>query len=257
MKVFVCGAAGWTGRAVLSGLTSRHEVCAFDHDATAWEQWTDIDGPPPSQVKIVHGDIADFDTVDRCVSRADAVIHLAVCFPSHDANASARDDLPFLVNLKGLWNTLESSRRHGVCRVVHVGSCQTVHPRGVFFDSEVRRTDGHLYAVCKRLQEEMCRQYYEAHRLSIVVLRPDYVVDSRLGIGRFREPLGPECRQPNAGWVCRHDLAKACRLAIENTTIDFEVLHVVSTAGADRTCNVARTREVLGLEFCGRLDRFR
>ena len=90
-----------------------------------------------------------------------------------------------------------------------------------------------------------------------VVFRPDYIVDSRLGIGRFRDPLGEDNEQLQAGWVCRHDLAAACRLAIEKKGIDFEVLHVVGTANAEKTCNVARTREVLGLEFSGQLDHYR
>ena len=35
--------------------------------------------------------------------------------------------------------------------------------RSVFFDEDVRRPDCGLYPVHKRLQEEMCRQFYEGH----------------------------------------------------------------------------------------------
>ena len=257
MKILVCGAAGWTGRAVLADLQGRHQIRGFDRDDVSWRTWEDIDGPAPAGVECVHGDIADFDSVDRAVEGVDAVIHLAVSFPDNDADKAARDETPFLVNLKGLWNVLEASRCHGIRRVVHMGSCHTVHPTGIFYSADVRRPDGHLYAVCKRLQEEMCRQFFAAQRLSIVVLRPDYIVDSRLGIGRNREPLGADCQHRESGWVCRHDLAVACRLAIENQQLEFEVLHVVGTAGADKTCNVARTRELLGLEFRGELDHYR
>jgi hypothetical protein len=65
-----------------------------------------------------------------------------------------------------------------------VGSCETVHPRGLFFTSEVRRPGGGLYALTKRLQEEMCRSFHDAYGMRIIVLRPDYIVDSRLGLGR-------------------------------------------------------------------------
>jgi len=51
---------------------------------------------------------------------------------------------------------LEASRVLGLERVVHIGSCQTVHPSGEFYSESVRRPDGTLYAVTKRLQEEMC-----------------------------------------------------------------------------------------------------
>jgi hypothetical protein len=30
----------------------------------------------------------------------------------------------------------------------------------------------------------MCRQFSEAHGLAVLVLRPDYIVDLELGIGR-------------------------------------------------------------------------
>jgi len=35
------------------------------------------------------------------------------------------------------------------------------------------------------------------------------------------------------------------------------VLHVVGTPEADTTCNTARGREVLGLEYKGNLDQYR
>ena len=99
------------------------------------------------------------------------------------------DQKAFLVNLKGLWNVLESARQRGIERVVHIGSCMTVHPKGIFFSAEIRSTEGDLYGICKRLQEEMCRQFHDASGMKTIVLRPDYIVDSRLGIGRHREEL--------------------------------------------------------------------
>jgi len=142
-------------------------------------------------------------------------------------------------------------------RVVHVGSCQTVHPKGIFFSSEVRRPDGALYAICKRLQEEMCRQFHEAHGQRIIVLRPDYIVDSKLGIGWAKEKLGPDGNRCRIGWVCRHDFAEACRLALEQDHIAFDIFHIVGTPEAEKTCNVARSREVLGLVYKGNLEKYR
>lgn len=158
----------------------------------------------------------------------------------------------WLVNLKGLWNVLDAAQRtDSVQRVVHLGSCHSRHPNVPFFSAEVRRPDGALYAITKRLQEEMCRQFYDAHGLRTIVLRPDCIMDCELGIGRFKEKLpGPFTGED--GWVDRHDLAEAVRLAIiSETAPDFDVLHTVHTSAAgmpppDDTCNTARTREVLG-----------
>ena len=99
----------------------------------------------------------------------------------------------------------------------------------------------------------MCRQFHDAFGMKTIVLRPDYIVDSRLGIGRHREELKGKYRN---GWVCRHDLAEACRLSIESS-IDHDILHVVGTPEARKTCNVERTEKLLGLKFKGNLEQYR
>lgn len=251
MKIVVFGAAGWLGRAILSASVNRAEIRAFDRGPEAWEEWRDLDGDWTAG-EVIHGDISDFGTVAGVVAGMDAVIHTAVFYPRMDVE---HDPRPFLVNLKGLWNVLEAARRESIERVVHVGSCMTIHPRGLFFDADVRSTEGDLYGICKRLQEEMCRQFHDAFGMSTIVLRPDYIVDSRLGIGRHREQLGPETHPWRLGWVCRHDLAEACLLAAEKPNLGHEVLHIAP--GAERYCNVERARQVLGLEFQGDLERFR
>ena len=255
MKVVVFGAAGWVGRAILANLAGRHEVRAVDLSPEAWDSWKDVDGDWHGG-EMIHGDIADYGAVDRAVEGMDAVIHATVYASRAPGAYGVDDEQPFLVNLKGLWNVLEAARQRQIRRVVHVGSCQVVHPEGVFFSAEVRRPDGSLYAVTKRLQEEMCRQYYEAFGLSIVVLRPCSIVDSRLGIGKSRGKLGPEGSGWSSGWVCRHDLAEACRLAMEKEDIEFDVLHTAGTTEAEESCNVRRSVEVLGLEYQGDLEQW-
>jgi hypothetical protein len=100
----------------------------------------------------------------------------------------------------------------------------------------------------------MCRQFHDAHGMRTIVLRPDYIVDSRAGIGRSREDLRGKYRN---GWVCRHDLAEACRLAVESTTIDHDIFHIVGTPEGEQTCNVERSRSILGLRYRGDLERYR
>jgi nucleoside-diphosphate-sugar epimerase len=252
MKVVVFGAAGWLGRAILQNFRGRHAVRAFDAGPDAWAAWQDIDGDW-TDGETVHGDLTEYGTVDRAIEGMDGIVHAAV----YNGPYGPDDTAPFLVNLKGLWNALESARQRGVRRVVHIGSCQTVHPEGVFFSAGVRRPDAGLYAVTKRLQEEMCRQFHDAFKLSIIVLRPDYIVDSRLGIGRARERLGRDGQPYRNGWVCRHDLAEACHLALTTQTVDFDILHIVGTPEADRTCNVSRSRDVLGLVYRGDLEQYK
>jgi hypothetical protein len=78
-----------------------------------------------------------------------------------------------------------------------------------------------------------------------------------MGWGWHREKLGAGGRRLERGWVCRHDLAEACRLALETRAVDFDIFHIVGTPEAEQTCNVARSREVLGLRYRGNLEQYR
>ena len=212
----------------------------------AWKQ-----GGPWTGGEIILGDIAAYHRVDQALDSMDAIIHAAVYFGAHD-----NDDLgPFQINLKGLWNVLEAARYRQLNRIVHIGSCHVEHPNGTFFTADVRRPDGSLYAVSKRLQEEMCRQFHDAYGQSIVVLRPCSIMDSRRGLSKGGGKLGPGSWSEN--WVCRHDLAEACRLGIETEGLGLEILHMAGTTEAEAHCNGARSREARGLEFRGDLDQFR
>ena len=243
MKVAVLGAAGWVGRALLEDFAGRHQVRAFDYSPEAWSVYRQFDGDWEGEK--VYGDIADFHTVDSALEGMEGVVNLAAYFGSEDP---PEDDVkPFLINLKGMWNVLESARRRKLRRVVHMGSCVVQHPDGVFLSSEVRSKEGSLYGISKRLQEEMCRQFHDAYGLRIIVFRPCSIGDSRLGISREGSPA-----RGGVSWVCRHDLAQACHLALMSDTVDFDIMHTASHPDADQYCNVARSREVLGLSYEGR-----
>src|SRR5207237_5549022 len=98
----------------------------------AWQEWADVDGNAWAGERR-YGDIAEFAAVHAATKGMDGVLHLAAYFGQGEEDA-----LPWLVNLKGLWNVLESARRRGVRHVVHVGSRETVHPNGVFFERDMR-----------------------------------------------------------------------------------------------------------------------
>ena len=184
MKVAVFGAAGWVGRAVLENFAGKHEVRAFEINPAAWDVYRDIDGEWEGEK--VYGDIADFHAVDKALEGLDGVVHLTAYFGGE--KPPEEDEKPFLVNVKGLWNVLESARQRELVRVVHMGSCQVEHPDGIFFSADIRRPDASLYAVGKRLQEELCRQYHDAYAQRIIVFRPASIIDTRSNTGRDGQP---------------------------------------------------------------------
>ena len=250
MKILVIGAAGWQGRALLANLVGRHTVRAFDQSMDAWNVWADVDGEWDGE--RLSGDIADFDAVHAATDGMDGIIHLAAYFGNKD-----NDPLPWMINVKGIFNVLESARRRSIEHVVHMGSCQVAHPDGkTFFTADVRRPDATVYGLTKRLQEETCRAFHANYGMRIIVLRPALIVDTRIALTRDRKKLGPDGWAATKDCVCRHDLAEACRLAVESDSIDFDIFHIVGAPEAEKTCDVARSREVLGLEYKGNLEKY-
>ena len=269
MRVLVCGASGFAGEAVATELLRRgHTVRGFDvappphssHDGCCWRR----------------GALTDHGAVAAAVAGMDAVVDAAKCGASSSAMPGRRPDQshgysvldagPWVTHLQGLWNILDAASHSPSCRrVVHVGSCQAVWPKGGAavrrFTEDVRSPEGDIYGLTKRLQEELCQSYNQAHGLPIIVLRASSILDSFAGLSRNGALPADQAarlrqRHPDELFssqsVCRWDLAAACSAACELPVgaEDFAVLHAVNECRVSlASCNVVRKVAVLGVRF--------
>jgi nucleoside-diphosphate-sugar epimerase len=188
--VALFGAAGFVGRAMVSALLDAgYAVRALDLSEESWFSHTahgrvraerGLPHHPRAHdhLELLYGDISDQVVVEKVMRGCCACVHTTVFFPQQVgrpgqhagvtfADAGSTADQTWLVNLKGLWNVLDAATRFGLRRIVHVGSAPTVHPGSsehtpgtVKMTADVRRPDGSLYAIQKRMQEEMCRGFY-------------------------------------------------------------------------------------------------
>ncbi|WP_404349583.1 dTDP-glucose 4,6-dehydratase [Phycicoccus jejuensis] len=120
MKVLVTGGAGFIG----SNFVHRTLATRPDADVTVLDLMTyagstaSLEGTL-DRVRLVEGDVADADLVDRLVGECDLVVHFAA--ESHNDN-SLEDPSPFVrTNLVGTFTLLEAVRRHGV-RYHHIST---------------------------------------------------------------------------------------------------------------------------------------
>ncbi len=141
MRLLVTGGAGFIGANFVHATVREHP----DDDVTVLDAVTYAGSreslqPVENAIRVVEGDIADTDLVDRLVAETDAVVHFAA--ETHVDNALA-DPKPFLhSNVIGTFSILEAVRRHGV-RLHHVSTDEVYGD--LDFDESVRFTESTPY----------------------------------------------------------------------------------------------------------------
>ncbi len=234
MRVLITGGLGWTAAAIIAELEKAgHQVLLFDLPAAA-----KINAHPHRAV--LHGDVADYRAVRAAVGQAEGLVHLAVA-----TGAGAQDPrTSFRVNVEGTYNLFEAARSTGVSRLVAMSEAP-VHIDGAG-GQEWQSSPGqdHLYDLTKRLQEEIARDFCATYNMTATVLRPGHIVDGRTGVDPRGRPL-TELSYCKGGWICRHDLARACRGALETATTGFSALPVIGARPGYQRFDVARTERLL------------
>nr|MBA3605235.1 dTDP-glucose 4,6-dehydratase [Acidimicrobiia bacterium] len=118
--LLVTGGAGFIGSNFVRHVLAHTEqtVTVLDKLTYAGDRAT-LDGLPTARMRLVEGDIADAELVDRLVGEHRCLVHFAA--ESHNDN-SLRDPWPFVhTNLVGTYVLLEAVRRHGA-RYHHIST---------------------------------------------------------------------------------------------------------------------------------------
>lgn len=174
MKIIIFGASGKTGMEIVKqALAQGLEVCAFVRDLSKMT----IKDP---KLQVVKGDILDFDSVDRTVSEADAVL------------LALGSDKPILA--KGTENIISAMERHGVKRLIVESSYpMSGSPEGMQFLKGAGMTEDQI-AMVKPAIDDKIKQESEvaASGLDWIIVRPlilsdgektgNYRVDEKLDI---------------------------------------------------------------------------
>jgi len=171
-KILVIGGAGFIGSHVVDQLTKEDvkEIIVYDNFMRGT-----VDNLEQSlkdkRVRIfeIGGDILHLDILNKAISEADYVIHLAAlwllqCFDYPRA--------AFEVNIRGTFNVLEACRDKKIKRLIYSSSAS------VYGDAvEIPMTEAHpfnnvtFYGATKIAGEQMCRAFYNRYGLPYVGLR--------------------------------------------------------------------------------------
>ncbi|WP_403020136.1 NAD-dependent epimerase/dehydratase family protein [Salinibacterium sp. GXW1014] len=163
MRVLVTGASGALGGDVAKALlTAGHDVRTFQR------RHPGIDG-----VEDVLGSVTDAASRDRATEGMDAVVHLAAKV------SMAGDPAEFVtVNVEGTRGLLDSARRAGVSRFVHVSSPSVAHAGDAIMGEGAEPADperAHGDYARTKARGELIALAADAPGFAVIVVRPHLV----------------------------------------------------------------------------------
>lgn len=174
-KILITGGAGFIGSALAKILIPNNKIIIFDNFSRDSLQQRNMGDN--ENLKIIHGDICDFDAVKKAVEGVDYIIHCAGVAGIQTVCLSPTNTMR--VNMMGSYNLLEAaSQVEGIKRVVCFSTSEVFG--GMAFSSteadrsvigaagEARWT----YAVSKLAEEHMAIAYWKEKKLPTTVLRP-------------------------------------------------------------------------------------
>lgn len=167
-KVLVTGGAGFVGSHLVKRLVEDGaRVTVLDDMSMGREE--NLGGIGGELCQIVVASVTDREMVNKLVSEAEVVFHLA----ARNIIASTRNPgEDFSTNIGGTLNVLLAAREAGVKRVIYASSASVYgnpHHVPVCEDDPVRFLSP--YAVSKFAGEAYCQVFYKSYELPITIMR--------------------------------------------------------------------------------------
>jgi nucleoside-diphosphate-sugar epimerase len=211
MRILVTGSSGHLGEALVRVLGDEgHEVIGLDILAS------------PSTAAV--GSIADRDTVRRCVTGVDAVLHAATL---HKPHVGSHERAEFVdTNIAGTLNLLEEAVAAGVGRFVFTSTTSTfgralapaAGEPAAWITEDVTPIPRNIYGVTKTAAEDLCELVSRDHGLPCLILRTSRFFpepDDRDEIRDGYDDLNMKVNELLHRRVDVEDVVSAHRLALE------------------------------------------
>jgi len=168
MRVLVTGGAGFIGSHLVDALLEQgHDVVVLDNFSSGKK---DNLAHVADKIQIIEGDIRDFETVNKACQNVNIVFHEAAVA---SVPRSLEEPQLFIdVNITGMHNVLEASRKAGVKRVIFASS-SSVYGDNQNMPLKETETGTRLspYAISKYTGEDLCKFFWKQYGMETVILR--------------------------------------------------------------------------------------
>ena len=174
-KIFITGGAGFISNNIISKLIDNNEVTVFDNFSR--DSLSNSDVVTNSNLKIINGDVLDFDNLVKSLVDIDVVIHMAAIV---GINTVLKNSVKTIdVNIIGTKNVLQAAHINSIKNKFINFSTSEIFGNYAFKPDEkssaVSGTAGEArwgYAVSKLAGEHLTQAYYREYKLPTVTVRP-------------------------------------------------------------------------------------
>jgi len=231
-KVLVTGGAGFIGSMLVRKLLSmNYHVTVLDDLSTGL-----IENLPKSdKLKLIEGDVRDFDLVSRIIRDHPYVMHLA-----------AQAFIPFSyqmplqvaeVNALGSINILTACKDSKIKRLVHISSSEVYGPAQYVPMNEKHPLHPYnTYSVAKAAADLWAQTFFWEHKLPVVILRPFNTFGPRESLPYFIPEMIRQClKEPKIhvgnletkrDFTYTEDTVNAMVKALEIDNIEGEIINI-------------------------------
>ncbi len=174
-RIFITGGAGFIANTLMGRLIDDNEIVAFDNFHR--DTLTSSAYANHSNLKIIKGDVLDYESVYKGMEKSDIVVHAAAIAGIDTVIKEPTKTMR--VNMIGTANVLEAAKLNNVRDRFIDFSTSEVFGNHAFnsreSDETVAGSAGEArwtYAVSKLAGEHLSMAYYKEFRLPVVTLRP-------------------------------------------------------------------------------------
>lgn len=172
MKALVTGAAGFIGSHLVELLISKKiDVVAFVHynslNHWGWLEKSEV----KDSIKVIAGDIRDYDIVQNAMQGVDMVFHLAALIGIPYSYVSPQAYIQ--TNINGTYNILEAARKLGVENVLVTSTSETYgSAQYVPIDEKHPLVGQSPYSATKIGADQLAISYFTSFGLPVKIVRP-------------------------------------------------------------------------------------
>jgi len=171
MKILITGGAGFVGSHLCDYYTKKGDtVLCLDNFMNG--ELTNIRHLLNHRnFKLIHGDILDYDLLEKLMRDVDAVFHLAAQI--HVDRSIIEPKLTYNINVLGTQNILEVARMYDVDKIIHASTSE-VYGSAEYapMDEKHPLNSPHPYGASKIASDRMCYAYIETYGMNICIMRP-------------------------------------------------------------------------------------